>query len=55
MKEIKTKNNTWGLFFWGGGGDYNFTIDKMEWNSGNKKAKTLQMWFQLCPVKTHHG
>ena len=31
-----------GDFFWGvGGGDYNCTIDKMDWNSGNKKTKTL--------------
>ena len=36
-------------------GDFNWTMDKMDKDGGKKNTKTLQMWFQLCPVKIHHG
>ena len=35
-------------------GDFNFTMDKMERDGGNK-TQILQMLFQFCPVKTHRG
>ena len=35
-------------------GDFNCTMDKMD-RDGRNKTKTLKIWFQLHPVKTHHG
>ena len=35
-------------------GDLNYTVDKIDWD-GENKTQTLQVIFQLCPVKTHRG